>query len=46
MKLTPEQSKMLDELVVKGYTEKEVDILKVKIKAIFSSLSTDAQLLV
>lgn len=46
MKLTPEQSKMLDELVVKGYTEKEVDILNGKIKAIFRSLTTDAQLLV
>lgn len=44
MKLTPEQSKMLDDLIVKGYAEKETTILDGHITVIFRSLTTDAQL--
>jgi hypothetical protein len=44
MKLTPEQSKMLDELIVKGYTEKETTILDGNVIVVFRSLTTEDQL--
>lgn len=44
MKLTQEQSKILDDLIIKGYADKKTTLLDGKLEIILRSLTTDAQL--